>query len=262
MVGLVAVGSGCWHIRSSRSPVSDLLGMGKARLSAGNGDTEPLSPSPCSGTSSGRLPPAHALPDLGRPAAELLLISCLKQDVGGVGDLGDIGEGHGGFREREMCIPLPPTHPPMLGTPAGTAHPPPCTPHPPVHPLPGGEEELKFGTGAFGSHMCLRGWERPQGWLQTLSAAPTLRTKVWRLSGISRRVHLRTSCTVEQAMSSFGLEPCEGKHRARAEPLHPKTPPHTPLLYRVQEPPESQQPARKYPALQGNTPPARKYPVW
>lgn len=53
----------------------------------------------------GCLPPVHALVDLGRPAAELLLIPCLKQDVGGIGDLGDITEGHGIFREREMCIP-------------------------------------------------------------------------------------------------------------------------------------------------------------
>lgn len=35
-----------------------------------------------------------------------------------------------------------------------------------------------------------------------------MRTKVWRLSGISRRVHLRTSWTAEQAVCSFGLEPC------------------------------------------------------
>lgn len=111
------------------------------------------------------LPPAHALADLGRPAVELLLIPCLKQDVSGVGDLGDIRGGHGVFREREMCITHPPTH---ARDPTGTAHPPPYTPHPPVHPLPGWEEELKFGTGAFGSHMCPRGWERPQGWLQSL----------------------------------------------------------------------------------------------
>lgn len=39
----------------------------------------------------------------------------------------------------------------------------------------------------------------------------TLRTKVWRLSGISRRVHLRTSWTAEQEACSFGLEPCGGE---------------------------------------------------
>lgn len=37
-------------------------------------------------------------------------------------------------------------------------------------------------------------------------AGPTLSTKVFMLSGISRRVHLRISWTAEQAMSSLGLE--------------------------------------------------------
>lgn len=53
VVGLVAAGSGCRPARSSGSPVSDLSGMGEARLSAGDkvvgtvlGDTEQLSPSP------------------------------------------------------------------------------------------------------------------------------------------------------------------------------------------------------------------------
>lgn len=154
-----------------------------------------------------RLPPVHTLPDLGRPAAELLLIPCLKQDVGGIGDLGTSQRSS----ETERDVHPPPTHAQDPSRDSSS----PLHSTSPVHPLlPGWEEELKFGTGAFGSHMCPRGWERPRGWLQTLPAGPTLRTKVWRLSGISRRVHLRTSCTAEQATSSLGLEPCGEEHRA------------------------------------------------
>lgn len=214
LVGLAAVGSGCRHVRSSGSLVSDLLGTGAARLSVGSGDTEPLSPSPGSGTSSStyplcthsRISAVQQLSCCSSPASNRMSVALVTWGT----SERDMGSSE---REGERDVHPPPTHPPMLGS-AGTATPPPCTPHPPVHPLPGREEELKFGTGDFGSHVWPRGWERPQGWLQTLPAAPTLRTKVWRLSGISRRVHLRTSCTAEPAMSSFGLEPCEGESRA------------------------------------------------
>lgn len=153
------------------------------------------------------LPPVRAFPDLGRPGAELLLVPRLEQHIGGIGHLGDTREGHGDIREGSASLfPPPPTR---AWGPDRAEHPHPagCVPA-----IPGTEEEPKFGTGASSSTCAPRGGEgigtSCGGPLLTPRRGRTLRTKVWRLSGISRRVHLRTSWTAEQAVCSFGLEPC------------------------------------------------------
>lgn len=178
------------------------------------GDTELPSLSPGSGTPAGRLPPARTLPDLSRPGAELLLVPCLEQDVSGIGDLGDSREGQGGFRERDLH-PLP-THP-HSGTNPDTSWgraspcPPPNAAFPPHATLPWLGRGTEIWHGSFRQPRAPRRVGKASGpaveppWLDL-----TLRTKVWRLSGISRRVHLRTSWTAEQAACSFGLEPCRG----------------------------------------------------
>lgn len=114
VVGLVAAGSGCRPARSSGSPASDLSGVGEARLSPGDGwlarclGTRSSCPHPWgqrgSGTPAGCLPPVRAFPDLGRPGAELLLVPRLEQHIGGVGHLGDTGEGHGDIREGSAAL--------------------------------------------------------------------------------------------------------------------------------------------------------------
>lgn len=221
VAGLVAAGSGCRHARSSGSPMSDLPGDKRSQAEHRRwvtgmvlGDTEWLSPSPGSGTPAGRSPPVCTLPDLGRPGAELLLVPGLEHDIGGVGDLGGHERGTRRLqREKEICIPLPPTCTwgPTL-TPAGAEHPPPeCRILPCTLSLVGKRNrnlarEISAATCApEGGKGLGTGCGPPR-------PGPTLRTKVWRLSGISRRVHLRTSWMAEQAACSFGLEPCGGEH--------------------------------------------------